>query len=234
MSYRPDELSSMAESEREKKFQSNVSKGVKTAIGIGTSLTGVGLGARIAPFLSELIPADIALKGISKISPKIGNFLQKGMQAGLNVKDGLNFIKDKLESKDQPKSQPQQPQNIIEEHAPEVHEILKDRIGQGLKPLAVAYQVAKEGKFKKQIADLQKKTGKSFGDLVSSVFGGEEKQPQQSKPLPSGDEGIQQLIKFGNEQQSQNNQPQQTQIGPGQQALMKSIQELKSVLGRNK
>jgi hypothetical protein len=51
---------------------------------------------RILPLLNEYIPEEIAMKGIGKISPQMGSFLQKGLSAGLPLAGGLAFLKDQL------------------------------------------------------------------------------------------------------------------------------------------
>ena len=56
----------------------------------------MNLTSRILPLLNEYIPEEMALRGISKISPKMGSFLQNGLAAGLPLSAGLNFIREKL------------------------------------------------------------------------------------------------------------------------------------------
>src|ERR1700676_3962059 len=100
MILRPDEEANQSEIERDKNFRGNAKKAVETAANIGLTATGLGISARIAPFLSPLIPKDLAMKGINKLSPKLGDFLKKGLEQGLNLQDGLDFIKDKIGGKE--------------------------------------------------------------------------------------------------------------------------------------
>jgi hypothetical protein len=58
---------------------------------------------KILPFLNEYIPEELALKGINKVSPKIGSFLQKGLASGLPIAGGLAFLKDQLQGTKQQK-----------------------------------------------------------------------------------------------------------------------------------
>lgn len=194
-------------------------KALKGAASAGLSLAGGGaILNKITPFLNKFIPSDIAIKGLSKINPSLGKFLKGSLGQGHDLDEVMGFIKDKVGIKDQENTEKKQ-KNLIEEHAPEVHEILKDRIGQGLKPMAVAYQIAKEGKFSKQIADLQKKTGKGFGELVTAIFGGEEPQQKQADQQQSAQPQQMQQT----QQQPQQAQTQQ-QVGQNTQALMQAIQ----------
>ena len=84
---RPDERAASSTIEREENSKRNIGRGIKTVASLGLAATGAGLSSRIIPFLSEHIPTDLAIKGISKVSPKVGEFLQKGMSKGLNVKE---------------------------------------------------------------------------------------------------------------------------------------------------
>lgn len=51
---------------------------------------------KLIPFLDEYIPEDLALKGISKVSPKIGSFLKKGLSKGLPLAGGLQFLRSQF------------------------------------------------------------------------------------------------------------------------------------------
>lgn len=51
---------------------------------------------KLIPFLDEYIPEDLALKGIAKVSPKIGSFLKKGLSKGLPLAGGLQFLRSQF------------------------------------------------------------------------------------------------------------------------------------------
>ena len=207
---RPDEAAAMSEIERARRRDSTLKKGVKTAVGIGASALGAGVSAKILPFLSEFIPQDLAMKGISKVSPKIGEFLKKGRDMGLDVKQGFEYLKNKISPKTetQPANQTQQEENIISKYSPELHDFLKDKIGQGLQPLAVALQATQNPKYKQIIEKMQKETGQKFSDIINSIFGGQ----QQAQPMA--------------QQPQQPQQPQAPQQGQGAQDLMQMLQQL--------
>ncbi len=91
---RPDEKSSLSRIKANEERDSRLKQGGKAALSVATTFGGLAVASKILPFLNELLPVDLALKGISKVSPKIGNFLKRGMEQGLNVKDGLNFLRE--------------------------------------------------------------------------------------------------------------------------------------------
>jgi len=163
------------------------------------------------------------------------------MEKGLNIKDGFDFIKNNLKKQQEDKSQAAlQPKNIIEEHAPEVYEMLKSKIGQGLKPLVAAFQLSQDSKHKKKISELQKKTGKNFSDLVTSIFGSEEKPQEKTDSMKAIDQIFQkspqsQAALQSPGLQTQMPSPQQPQQIPGQpqannaasnDALMQAFQKI--------
>lgn len=182
MSLRPDEIANRDYVERSDRAESKVKQGISTAAAIGTTALGAGLTARLLPMLSEFIPAQTALKGISKISPKIGDFLQNGLNAGLNLKDGLDFIRGQLsppekEERDEAmeaEEPAKEGRNIIEQYDPNLFEYIKGMIAQGNTPEAAA---AKSKKFldKKKldlIAKIEKDHKTDWASIVSSIFGG--------------------------------------------------------------
>src|SRR6188768_1514085 len=106
MVLRPDEEANLAEVERDRRFRGLVKGAATTAVGVGASLGGSGIASKILPFINEYVPVDLAIKGISKISPQIGDMLKKGQQMGLDVGEGLSFLKDKMESTQQQQQAP--------------------------------------------------------------------------------------------------------------------------------
>lgn len=95
---RSDEIYADEKTEASRKSDQRLKSGIGTAAALGGTAFGAGIASRIMPFLSKYIPADLAMKGINKVAPQIGNYLKKGMEKGLNLQDGLNFIKENLGS----------------------------------------------------------------------------------------------------------------------------------------
>src|ERR1700722_19679494 len=52
-----------------------------------TALGGAPILARIAPLLSKFIPEDMAIKGLSKIDPRFGKFINSAMKLGHSFED---------------------------------------------------------------------------------------------------------------------------------------------------
>lgn len=67
-----------------------------------TALTIGGLGAssqilkQITPFFNKFIPKDIAIKGLTKINPTLGKFIQGSVKQGYPMEDVLEFVKSKV------------------------------------------------------------------------------------------------------------------------------------------
>jgi hypothetical protein len=180
MVLRSDEAANQAESQRDQNLRKNVKKGVALA---ATGGTGAGLASKLMPFLSEYIPEDLSLKGISKLAPKVGEFLKSGTAKGLTLGSGLEFLKEQF-SKTSSKAPAEK--SIIEQYSPELHQFLKGHIQSGRAPLEAAALAQLEGKgtkgFKAIIAKLVKEHKAPFDSIVESIFGsGQTAQPQQQQ-----------------------------------------------------
>ncbi len=189
---RPDERANQEEIEREQRLRRGVGAASQGAAGLGTAAFGAGMASRILPFINEFIPADLAIKGISKISPSIGSFLKEGQKAGLDIEKGLQFVKDKLTPTGQEK-------NIIQQYSPELYQFIQDEINQGRSPLE-AGALATLGKkgmpdFRKVISKMVKDHKTTWSGILQTVFEGgkatpssqqTQQQPQQQQQQPSG------------------------------------------------
>jgi hypothetical protein len=202
-----------------------VARGIASA---GTKIAGLAGGGALLrkalPFLNNLIPSSIAAKGLEKVDPRFGKFINSAINNGNTQDEAISFIKQKVQAgEEQDKSQAAlQQKNLIEEHAPEVYEILKSKIGQGLKPLVAAFQLSKDSKHKKKIMSLQEKTGKNFSELVTSIFGSEENPQSQAalQPMQSQDQ-----MPSSQQPQQIPGQPQANNDGSND-ALMQAFQKI--------
>lgn len=216
---RSDEIAAESNIEKSNQRSESIKKGFKTALELGGAAAGSATLSRVLPFLSEHIPTELAYKGISKISPKLGNFLKSGMEKGLDVKEGLNFIKEKMQK-------PPEQRSIIEQYSPDLFRFLKDKIQSGLSPLKASQAASNKSNFSNAIQKMMKDHKAGWPEIVESVFGGGQ-MAQQPQGSPQ-DQSMQ--PQQGQPSQGQG-QPQQQQPGQGQQALMAILQKIQASRG---
>jgi len=199
MNLRPDELASQAEIGRAK----STDKLLKRGAGLATTAIGAGVASRIAPFLSEFIPLDLAIKGISKINPKIGEFLKKGQSQGLDLKDGIEFLRNQFSPKEEIKeeSKPIDPLQDFETNHNDIAQALARIMQNGQSPDAAAAILKSSTAFSKKIKDLEKKMGKNFIDYILEIFGNRgqatQQQPMQQQMQPEMQQPQQQAPQQG-------------------------------------
>lgn len=183
MALRPDERVLEEEVKRNERFNQGLKTAGKAALQVGTTAAGFGLSSKILPFLSELIPADLALKGINKISPAVGSFLKKGMSNGLDLKEGFDFLKEKF----QPKAEPaKQDRNIIQQYSPELFQFIDGKIKEGLSPLQAGAVASSQKQFQDVIKKMKKDHKADFADILQTVFGTAEQPQSQMQQPPQG------------------------------------------------
>lgn len=188
---RPDERAVESEIQRDQQFRSNVGRGVSTAAAIGTG----AITARVLPFLSKFIPTDLAMKGLSRVSPKVADFLKRGQSMGLNVEEGLQYLRDGIDSQQKKKEETSKDnRNLIEKYSPELHQFIMGEVKNGRSPLEAAAVATLGRKGDPDFRDIIKKLTKDYNapwsDIIESVYGAERgnktpNQPQQQQP-PQG------------------------------------------------
>lgn len=187
----------------------------KTALGIGSAVAGAAsfsnVLSRAAPFLSQYIPEDLAIKGLSKINPKLGKFVQDAMNSGYDFNEVKNFIGEQVQQ-----SGASSAKNIIEQYSPELDQFIKSHVQKGKTALEAGAlaTIGEEGKkFNNIIKKITKEHKSPWSSILQSIYGAS----QQGAPK---------------EQQQQSVQQQGQQIGPGQQALMNILQTINQKLGQ--
>lgn len=205
---RPDEMAARSEIERASSRDRNIKTGLKSAATAG--LAGAGIASKIAPFLSEYLPLDLAIKGISKVSPKLGEFLNKGKALGLNVKDGLDFIKENTGQKST-----QENRNIIEQYSPELNQYIKDHIQKGKNVLEAGARAHMKKEYRTIIEKMEKDHKTPWSAILQTAYGNEGGGNQQMAP--------------SNPQEMAQGQPQQS--GQGNQQLMAILQKIQQMRG---
>jgi hypothetical protein len=219
---RPDEQAADSEIRRNLERSQTYKNAGKTALAVGTSALGIGNASKILPFLNELIPADLAMKGINKIAPKVGEFLKKGQSMGMDLKSGFQFLKDNLQNAQA--SQQKNPLQEFETNHPELAKALQEQIKKGQPPQAAAAILKTSSIHGNKVKKLEKELGKNFIDHVLELFG-------SNQPNSATQQQIQQVQQPGQTSMSQPNsgkpqQGQQMQGGQGQQALGAILQKI--------
>ena len=217
MKLRPDEIAAEENIKKNNRSDERLKSGLKTAGSLAVTGASAGMGAKLMPFLSSYIPMDLALKGINKLSPVTGKFLRKGMKSGLDLKDGLNYLKESIEGSS--KKPIENTENIIQQYSPELLQFLKDEIANGMAPQkagAVARLMSKD--FDKAIKQIEKDHKTDFSLLLQNIFGSAEQPKAQQEP-----EQMQQ-------EQMQGQQGQQA--GGVDPALMQVIQNMQNTMNK--
>jgi len=213
---RPDEEAVASEVERDQQFRRNVGKGIGTA----ATLAGGVTAARVLPFLNNLIPVDLAMKGLNKVAPKVADFLKRGKSVGLDIQEGMQYVKDTIGNKKSEEQQqmPKDNRNIIEKYSPELHQFLDQEIRKGRKPIEAAALAQHDKRFSNVIQKLIKDHKTPWSSIIDSIYGiGDKAQPSQQQPQT---------------QEMQQPQQQQAKPGQGQQALMAILQKINQRLGQ--
>lgn len=202
----------------EMKWQSEApSRLAKKAIGTAGTLAGASTIGRVMPFLSEYIPADLAIKGLSKIDPRFGTFINTALQNGKTFDEVKDFIGEKVQSEEISQEPAKEGRNILQQYSPLLFKEIEQYIKKGKTPFHAAQMArnmnsSEESAIKKMETDHKAK----FFDIVDAVFGnGQATQPMQP----------QQQMQQPQAQQMQQGKPQQNSADWGQVA-----QQLQNIL----
>jgi len=208
---RPDEKSANAQVRRAETAQNALNSGVSAIAG------AYGL-SQVMPFLSEYVPENLAFKGISKVFPPLGKFLKQGMEEGLTLKSGLDYVRGEAS-----KEQAKESKNIIEQYSPELHQFIQEQIKKGISPLqagAIAQAGIKGKNFESAIKKMVKDHKTDFSTILQTIYG-QGQQAQQQAPQQQQQAPIQQQVQ-GQPQQGQQGNAKWDQIANTLQTLLKS------------
>ncbi len=167
--------------------------GLETVSSLGTTALAGKAASKILPFLSQYIPEDLAFKGINKVMPKLGKFLQNGMKQGLSLKSGLDFLGQEMKGQEE-KEQAKDNRNVIQQYSDQLFQFLEQQINQGRSPIEAGALAQLDAKFKKPISQMEKDHKTNWSNILQSVFGGQQQtskaalqgQPQQMQGQQSG------------------------------------------------
>lgn len=166
-------------------------RALKTAanVGAGAIATATAYGGgkeifkRAIPFLSKYIPQDLAIKGLSKVDPRLGKFIDVAMDAGNSFEEAKNFIQEKIEgSKEQSKEQPKEDRNVIQQYSPELHQFISDQISGGRNALQAGSIAQHDKRFMKIIDKLSKDHQVPWSNILESVYGSQGQAQSQDQP----------------------------------------------------
>lgn len=162
-------------------------KAAKTLGSIGASAATAYLGGgvinRVLPFLSKYIPEDLAIKGLNKIDPRYGKFINKALSAGKSFEEVKEFIGEKIQGKQESTEKTPEQRSIIEQYSPELFQFLKGEIDKGRAPLEAGALAQSQGSFKNIIKKMSEDHKAPFSSILESVFGGAQ-QPKQQMQQP--------------------------------------------------
>lgn len=169
-------------SEEIKKHQQLPTQALGTAASVAGSIVGGGaIAKRVLPFLSQYIPADLMRKGLSKLDPRFGKFIDGALNHGYNIDEVRGFMEEKFSQPGQSTQQvsSSNPLQDFETNYPEVAGALSRTIQNGQSPDAAAAILKNSTSFSKEIKKLEKEVGKNFVDYVLELFGNQSQQMQQ-------------------------------------------------------
>jgi hypothetical protein len=188
----------------------------KAALNVGGALGAasfIPILSRAAPFLSQYIPENLAIKGLSKISPKFGKFVKEAINGGYDFQQVKDFIGDQINESGKAK----QNGNIIQQYSPELHQFMDQEIKKGRSPIEAAALAQNNSKFAKIVDKLSKDHKTPWSQIVEGIYGSGQQAGQAQQGATQ------------TPQQGQQGKPQQG--GQGQQALMAILQKIQQARG---
>lgn len=184
---------------------------------IGTAaFGGSSLINRILPLLSEYVPEELAKKGIAKVSPKLGQFVESATNLGHDFYEVRDFIRGKAsEQEEEGRQSKVDKRNIIEQYSPELHQYITDEIGKGRAPLEAGALASLQDIFKEPIKKITKDHKAPFASIIETIYGSA--QPKSQGAQQMGGEQMQPPGPGG-------------QGGQGKAALLQTMQEITQAL----
>lgn len=158
-------------------------KALKTA---GAIIGGTTIAGRVLPFLSQHIPGELMRKGLSKIEPRLGKFIEGSLSNGYSLNEIRNFMSEKFTPKQEEETQENpvvKQAKDFETNYPDIVKALMTHINNGQSPQDAASILKSTKTFGKKIKKIEKDTGKNFVDFILEMMGGNQssqmQQPQQ-------------------------------------------------------
>lgn len=179
-----------------------------TALGGGLINAGSKAMSKVIPavgaLINDYIPEEISKKGLSRIDPRFGKFIQGALDEGYSYDDLREFLGEKIK-----KSMPaKEDKGIIEQYSPELSSFIKEKIGSGMTPIQAGAVAQNDRRFSNAIKKMTQDHKVQWSQILESEFG---KEPVS---------------------QSQNMQQQQNKPSDAKAALMQILQQINSSLGQ--
>jgi len=213
---RPDEQVAESEIEKSKKKDERLKGGLSAAASAATGIIGGSMALKVLPFLSEYIPLELAKKGIDKVAPKLGKFLDHGLSQGLTLQSGLDFLKGEFIPEEGKKMKEEKQKNEVGEISQEIQDFIEQHVRAGKTPDYAAALAMINPKFLDIIRKIEKQTGKPFTASIRELYEGKAVNQQ-------GQQGQMPEQQGQMEQQPQGAQGQQSQINPKLQAAYQKL-----------
>lgn len=166
----------------------------KTALTVGATLTGSGIAKRILPLLSKYVSGNIMRKGLEKIDPRLGKFVDNSLNNGYNIDEVRDHLSSKFsqgsaespqetQGEKSPQVSQHNPLQEFETNYPDISGALVRTMQNGQSPQAAAGILKTSSAFSKQIKQLEKQVGKNFVDYIVELFGTQGQQVQGQKQM---------------------------------------------------
>lgn len=167
--------------------------------------------SKVGAFLSPYLPEDLARKGIAKVSPKIGKFVDQAMENGADFEEVKNFIGEKISK------QPQEDKNIIQKYSPDLHMFVDQLVKKGTNVLEAGAKARLNKDFDKIITKMEKEHKSPWSSILEATYG---KAP------------VKEIMAQDPSSMQNSAQQQQQQGGQGQEALMAIMNKINQKLGQ--
>jgi hypothetical protein len=204
-----------------------------------SAYAGGNIIGKVLPFLNRYIPEDLAIKGLSKIDPRFGKFINKALSAGKSFDEIKDFIKEKIETQEQEEEKLPEIKALENKNAniENLYNLAQKGKTQGNQFLKFSNQLIKS----QDIPDYEtfsnfykwwhvkpnerRGTARSEFELFRREIGDTLRNDSMNQKETQSNQSLQQQT------QGQSQQNQQQQLGQGQQALMSIMQKINQKLG---
>ncbi|HEY3526807.1 MAG TPA: hypothetical protein VGK47_11455 [Nitrososphaeraceae archaeon] len=197
------------------------------AIGAATTLAGGGIASKVLqkalPFLSSFISPEEAMKGLSKLDPRLKDFIGTAMENGKPFEEVKDFISNKIDQAIPKQSDKRE--RLDKTYGNFFQGVVKKLIDQGLSPAQAAVRVKSSTSSNKAfIKSMEEGYGMDLVDIIDSIFGSNSQALPEVPAQQTAPESQAAL-------QSQAPMQQQQAPGQGQQALMGILQKIAQARG---